>query len=92
MPWFRNHYVCKVCGGHWLAEGAESQEADCPHCRAYGVMPYKSDDWTCVIEPLGNGFVVLECTRVNAHGPDYKRRKRFPSREAAQEFIRSRAA
>ena len=47
---------------------------------------------THVIEPAGNAFRVLECTRVNAHGPDYKRRKCFPTREAAQAFIAGRAA
>ena len=46
MTWFRNHYVCTVCEGHWLAEAAEALEADCPHCRAYDVVPYRSDDLT----------------------------------------------
>ena len=46
MTWFRNHYVCTVCEGHWLAEAAEVQDADCPHCRAYDVVPYRSDDLT----------------------------------------------
>jgi hypothetical protein len=92
MPWFRNHYVCTACEGHWLAEHAEAQDDDCPHCRAYAVFPYKSDDYTHVIEPAGDAFLVLECTRVTAHGPDYKKRKRFPTREAAQAFIKARAA
>jgi hypothetical protein len=42
MAWFRNHYVCLACEGHWLAEHAEAIEADCPFCRAYDVAPYKS--------------------------------------------------
>jgi hypothetical protein len=44
MAWFRNHYVCLACEGHWIAEGDEVLEADCPHCRAYDVAPYRSDD------------------------------------------------
>lgn len=46
MPWFRNHYVCFACEGHWLAEHAEAVAADCPFCRVYDVVPYKSDDWS----------------------------------------------
>jgi DNA-directed RNA polymerase subunit RPC12/RpoP len=48
MPWFRNHYVCTVCEGHWLAEATEAQDANCPHCRAFDVVPYRSDDLTRV--------------------------------------------
>lgn len=44
MPWFRNHYVCTACEGHWIAEHAEALDAHCPHCRAYDVAPYRSDD------------------------------------------------
>jgi hypothetical protein len=44
MAWFRNHYVCLACDGHWIAESVEVLEADCPHCRAYDVTPYRSDD------------------------------------------------
>jgi len=46
MAWFRNHYICIACQGHWLCERAEVQDDDCPFCRAYDVAPYKSDDWT----------------------------------------------
>ena len=53
MPWFRNHYVCIACEGHWLAEAAAAQDGDCPFCRAYDVTPYKSDDWTLIVEPQG---------------------------------------
>lgn len=44
MAWFRNHYVCTACEGHWIAESAEAIEAHCPHCRVYDVVPYRSDD------------------------------------------------
>ena len=90
MPWFRNHYICTVCQGHWLAEHAEQQESDCPHCRAYDIAPYKSDDWSRVIERDGDKFVVLECVRVNAHGADYRTRKRFTSQDEAKAFLAGR--
>lgn len=48
MAWFRNHYVCTACEGHWIAEGVEVLDAHCPHCRAYDVTPYRSDDLTVI--------------------------------------------
>jgi hypothetical protein len=44
MAWFRNHYVCTACEGHWILECVEVQDQHCPHCRAYDVVPYRSDD------------------------------------------------
>lgn len=90
MPWFRNHYLCTVCQGHWLAEDAEPRESDCPHCRAFDIASYKSDDWTRVVERDAKGFVVLECVKVNAHGPDYRRRKRFATQDQAKAFLAAR--
>ena len=49
MAWFRNHDVCIACDGHWIAEGSEVAEADCPHCRAYDVTAYRSDDLSVLI-------------------------------------------
>lgn len=50
MAWFRNHYVCLACDGHWIAEGVEvAEEADCPHCRAYDVTAYRSDDLSAAV-------------------------------------------
>lgn len=90
MPWFRNHYICAGCEGHWLAERAAAQEDDCPFCRALDVTPFKSDDWTLIVEPEGEVFVVLECAEVNAHGPDYRPLGRFVSRDAARAFVAGR--
>ena len=94
MPWFRNHYICTLCEGHWLAELAEPHESDCPHCRAYDVAPYKSDDWSRVIDRTsgsqGDGFVVLECVAVGAHGSDYRPRKRFASHHEAKAYLTAR--
>lgn len=44
MAWFRNHYLCSACEGHWIAECVEVQDEHCPHCRAYDVVAYRSDD------------------------------------------------
>ena len=87
MAWFRNHYVCVACDGHWIAEHAAAQEADCLFCRAYDVTPYKSDDRSVLVEPEGDGFVVLECVEVSAHGPDYRTVGRFGNRDKAREFL-----
>ncbi|HEY4142723.1 MAG TPA: hypothetical protein VGM57_14985 [Pseudolabrys sp.] len=46
MALFRNHYVCAACNGHWIAESAEVLDIDCPHCRAYDVTAYRSDNLT----------------------------------------------
>jgi hypothetical protein len=48
MAWFRNHYLCTACEGHWIAEHVEVLDAHCPHCRAYDVTPYRSDDLTVI--------------------------------------------
>ena len=49
MAWFRNHYVCSACEGHWILECVAVQDEHCPHCRAYDVTPYRSDDLTLVV-------------------------------------------
>ena len=87
MPWFRNHYVCTACAGHWLAERAEKHDDDCPFCRAYDVAPYKSDDWSVLIEPDGETFVVLSCAAITARGPEYRELGRFKSRDEAKSFL-----
>ncbi|MEI9803233.1 MAG: hypothetical protein WDN48_00710 [Pseudolabrys sp.] len=87
MAWFRNHYVCIACQGHWVAELVAAHEDNCPFCRAYDVAPYKSDDWTLVVEPQGDAFVVLECAAANAHGPDYRPLREFASLGEAKAFV-----
>ncbi len=89
MAWFRNHYVCTACEAHWLAERPAAVEDDCPFCRAYDVVPYKSDDWTRVVEPKGDAFVVLECAEVKT-APDYRAVGSFASRAAARAFVAER--
>ena len=90
MPWFRNHYVCTVCEGHWHAEAAEPESVHCVHCRAYDVSPYRSDDFTRVIDRDGARFVVMECVKVTKRGPNWRAVKRFDTRDAAKAFLAAR--
>jgi hypothetical protein len=90
MAWFRNHYVCLACEGHWLAERSAAIEDDCPFCRAYDVAPYKSDDRTLIVEPAGETFVVLECAGVKTQAPVYRAVGSFASRAAARAFMAER--
>jgi hypothetical protein len=90
MPWFRNHYVCEACDGHWIAEHTEVIEAHCPFCRVYDVAPYKSDDWSLVVQPQDDGYVVLEAAAVTAQGPNYRPLGHFDSRDAARAFVAAR--
>lgn len=53
MAWFRNHYVCTNCEGHWVAEQAAAHTDECPYCSAHDTAPYKSDDRTAIVEPNG---------------------------------------
>jgi hypothetical protein len=90
MPWFRNHYVCHICEGYWLAEAAEAEDAQCLHCRTFDVAPYRSDDHTRVIDRDGDRFVVMECVAVGAQGPDWRALRSFDSRDAARAFLAGR--
>ena len=49
MAWFRNHYLCSACEGHWIAECVEVQDEHCPHCRAYDVVAYRSDNLDIIV-------------------------------------------
>ncbi len=93
MAWFRNHYVCDACNGHWIAEHVEVREAHCPFCRAYDVAPYKSDDWSVVVLPADEAYVVLECAKESeksADRPDYRPLGSFPSLKQAKAFLAAR--
>jgi len=90
MPWFRNHYICTVCEGHWHAEAAEAEDAHCIHCRAYDVAPYRSDDVSRVIDRDGARFVVMECVKVTKRGPNWRAVKRFDTRDAAKAYLAQR--
>jgi hypothetical protein len=87
MTWFRHHYYCEGCDGTWLGEMELVIESDCPFCGARDMVPYKSDDRTCIVEQRGDKFVVLECRKSAASGPDYLVRGRFSSRATAEAFV-----
>lgn len=74
MAWFRNHYVCTACDGHWIAEGVEALDTDCPHCHAYDVAPYRSDDLTAVAAAQtvvpDHAVAALKATAAKMRGKD----------------------
>jgi len=90
MPWFRHHYSCETCDGHWLAEAAFVVEGDCPFCGARDSFPYKSDDRTMFIEKQRKKFVVLEACRTTGNEPDYRKRQSFATRAEAEAFLANR--
>jgi hypothetical protein len=59
MALFRNHYVCAACDGHWIAESAEVLDIDCPHCRAYDVTAYRSDNLTAAPTSIEKDLVAV---------------------------------
>ena len=63
---------------------------DCPFCGARHMSPYRSDDWTLVIEEQGNKFVVLRSAETAEHDPDYRELGKFPTRAEAKTFLASR--
>ena len=90
MAWFRHHYYCAACDGTWLVHGSVYAEDDCPFCHAHDNLPYRTDDWTLVIEQDVDGFVVLASPDTAEDDPDYRAVAVFPSREAAQAYLASR--
>lgn len=87
MAWFRNHYVCLVCDGHWIAEGTEIADADCPHCRAYDVTAYRSDDLSVVVAKTGTKTGTMAHTEPAASDKDL-----VAALKATAEKMRGKAA
>ncbi len=90
MPWYRHHYTCEGCDGHWLAEAAILIQADCPFCDVGDIFPYKSDDWTLKIERDGKKFAVLEASAAESKHPNYRLLKLFAKRKEAEAYIAGR--
>ena len=83
MAWFRHHYYCDACDGTWLAHTSVYQEDDCPFCQARDKLPYRTDDWTLIIEQDVDGYVVLASAETADDEPDYRPVATFRSRELA---------
>ena len=90
MAWFRHHYYCAACDGTWLLHCAGPEVDDCPFCHAREVMPYRTDDWTLIIEQDVDGFVVLASRDTADDDPDYQAVATFPTREQAQAYLAAR--
>ena len=84
MAWFRNHYVCSACEGHWIAEATEAIDAHCPHCRVYDVTPYRSDDLSviAVSQTVAEDDLVdaLKAAAVKMRGAEIRPRGRAAAR------------
>jgi DNA-directed RNA polymerase subunit RPC12/RpoP len=57
--WFRNYYRCDRCVHEWADEWSATCDDDCPRCGARHWSPYKSDDLTLIVRPVGARFVVF---------------------------------
>ena len=90
MAWYRHYYCCEACDGTWLAEWCDLREDDCPFCRAKDVFPYRTDDWSLVIEEEIDGFVVLASRETAEDEPDYRELGTFPTMEKAHAFLARR--
>ena len=90
MPWFRHHYSCETCEGHWLAEAAELVEGDCPFCAARDIFPYKSDDRTLVVEREGKQYLVMGASAAESQHPNYRLLKTFTKRKEADAYVADR--
>lgn len=87
MAWFRHHFCCETCDGHWLVHGAGPREDDCPFCGARDLFPYRSDDRTRIIEAEADGFVVLGSAETAKDDPDDRELGRFRTRADAEAFL-----
>ncbi len=90
MAWFRHYYHCEACESSWLAEWSEVREDDCPFCRAHDVFPYRTDDWSVVIEAEADGYVVLASRDTADDDPDYRELGTFSSFDEARAFLAER--
>lgn len=91
MAWFRNNYKCASCGRKWSDEWSCMCDDDCPHCGARHMSPYNSADLTELIEDRGIEFVVLRSSDEAEHDPDYIEIAKFPTREQAEIYLKTRA-
>ena len=54
------------------------------------VFPYRTDDWSLVIEAEIDGFVVLASRETAEDDPDYRELGTFPTMEKAHAFLARR--
>ena len=90
MAWYRHYFYCDRCDGTWTTEWSELCEDDCPFCRTRDVFPYRTDDWSVVIEPDIGGYVVLASRETADDDPDYRELGTFPTVDEARAFLAGR--
>jgi hypothetical protein len=87
MAWFLNIYRCPRCKRIWTDEWSCMCDDDCPHCGARHTSPSHSEDLTEFVDQDGDEFVAIRSPDSAEHDPGYQELGRFPSRDAALEFL-----
>lgn len=89
MAWFLNTYQCERCDETWTGEWSCTCDDECPHCGFRDMSPLDSKDLTELIMEEGGTYVVLRSSDDAEGDPDYEELGRFPTQDAAREFLRS---
>ena len=89
MAWFLNFYRCGRCRKVWTDEWSCTCDDECPHCGFRDMTPFNSEDLTELIVEEGDIFIVLRSAEEAEDDPDYEELGRFPTRDAAREFLRA---
>ena len=89
MAWFRNYYICARCNSTWADEWSAMCEDDCPDCEARHMCPLRSENFTTVIEPEGEDYVVFKSPETAECDPQYRELGRFPTWREAEALLRN---
>ena len=87
MAWFLNFYKCERCKRRWTDEWSCMCDNTCPSCGARDMSPFDSHNLTDIVEQDGKEFVAIRSSNSAEHDPDYRELGRFPTHEAALEFL-----
>ena len=87
MAWFLNFYKCERCKRRWTDEWSCMCDDTCPSCGARDMSPFDNHNLTDIIEQDGSEFIAIRSPNSAEHDPDYRELGRFPTHEAALEFL-----
>jgi hypothetical protein len=90
MAWFLNFYTCERCKRRWTDEWSCTCDDTCPGCGARDMSPFDSQNLTDIVEQDGKEFIAIRSPNSAEHDPDYQELGRFPTHEAALEFLSER--
>lgn len=88
MAWFLNAYRCDRCHELWSDHWSCTCDDECPHCGGRDMTPFDSQDLTELILQEDDHFIVLRSPETAEHEPDYEEVGRFPTRAAAEAFLK----